>query len=239
VRVSVCMGVYNGEKYIAEQVASILPQLGADDEIIVSDDLSVDGTLQRIEAFQDSRIKIVKNPHPAGLILNFENALKHASGDVIFLADQDDIWLPSKVDTMKRLLKSYDLVVSDCDVIDADGNVLYDSFFRLKRVKKGVLQNIIKNYYVGCCMAFRREILNVALPFPKNIYMHDVWIAVLAELVGETHFCEQRLMRHRRHDSNASTTASKSPNSLMTKIKLRLDLASSLFRRYMQYRFAQ
>ena len=91
--ISVCIATYNGEKYIKEQLLSILPQLGKKDEVIISDDHSTDNTLDIVKGLNDNRIKIVMNNREKGYTSNFENALSYAIGDYIFLSDQDDIWM--------------------------------------------------------------------------------------------------------------------------------------------------
>ena len=91
-KISVCIATYNGAKYIEEQVQSILYQLSEKDEIINSDDGSKDNTLAIIKSLNDARIKVIHNTLKHGLVSNFENAIKHADGDYIFLSDQDDIW---------------------------------------------------------------------------------------------------------------------------------------------------
>ncbi|MEM7184509.1 MAG: glycosyltransferase, partial [Spirochaetota bacterium] len=110
--ISVCIATFNGEKYIHEQLVSILQQLGTNDEIIISDDSSTDNTIKMIHAINDKRIKIyhnnVRNP-----IQNFENALRKAQGKYIFLSDQDDIWLETKISITIEHLQKYDLVVHD------------------------------------------------------------------------------------------------------------------------------
>ncbi len=94
---SVCIATYNGAKYINKQVESILLQLGIDDEIVVSDDGSIDQTISILESFGDERIKIFRNTGRHGVVSYFENALNHSSGEVIFLSDQDDIWNKKKL----------------------------------------------------------------------------------------------------------------------------------------------
>ena len=100
-KISVCMAVYNGEKYIREQIASILGQLAPGDELIISDDGSSDGTLDEARAFGDARIRLLANQLDRGYSGNFENAIRHAGGDIIFLSDQDDVWLPGRVEKMR------------------------------------------------------------------------------------------------------------------------------------------
>ncbi|MCD8291094.1 MAG: glycosyltransferase, partial [Prevotella sp.] len=96
-KVSVCIATYNGEKYIEEQIRSILSQLSDNDEVIISDDGSHDQTLSLIQSIGDKRIKIFQNEGRHGFKYNFENTLKKVQGDYIFLCDQDDVWLPNKV----------------------------------------------------------------------------------------------------------------------------------------------
>ena len=237
-KVSVCMAVYNGEKYIEEQLASIMPQLGADDELVISDNCSTDRTLECIERFQDGKIKVVRYGNLLSQIYNFENALKYASGDVIFLADQDDIWMPNKVEVMKSMLETRDLVCSDCQVVDAEGKVLRESYFAMNGCRKGFIKNLIRNNYLGCCVAFRRRLLKIALPFPRKIVVHDFWIAGLAEIFGTTGFCHEKLMKYRRHGENMSTTTEKSTNPLWRKIAFRVTLLLALLKRSIQYKFS-
>lgn len=224
--ISVCIATHNASSYVYEQINSILVQLAPEDEVIISDDLSGDNTLAIITSINDRRIKIIEGSVRLGIIKNFERALYAAKGDLIFLSDQDDVWLPNKVNVCKIALAEHTLVVTDCIVVDSNLNHVADSFFEMKNSKKGILRNIYKNSYIGCCMAFKRELLDVALPFPPNIPMHDVWLGLLAEIKGNVVFLNEKLVLYRRHDKNASFMESK--NSVLRKIQLRLLLISNL-----------
>lgn len=226
--VSVCIATYNGEKYIREQLASILKQLSSEDEIIISDDSSTDNTVNILRSYNDKRIKIFPNNHFYSPIYNFENAIKHASGNYIFLADQDDIWLPNKVSRMYAKLKDFDLVISDCKIVDDKLNIIHESFFELYSSRPGFLKNLYKNSYIGCCIAFRREILNYILPFPNKIAMHDSWIGLSVELHGSVYFLEEPLLLYRRHGNNASYSGEKSQLSITFRIKYRIELFYNL-----------
>lgn len=215
------MATYNGERYVAEQIQSILLQLSPNDEIIISDDGSCDNTLDIILQFEDERIKLFHNKNH-GLIHNFENALKNAIGDYVFLCDQDDVWLPNKVNEMLDALQLYDLVVSDCAVVDKNLNIISESFFNQRLSRKGFLKNLYKNSYLGCCMAFRQKVLDYVLPFPKYIAMHDIWIGLMVELHGTSYFLEKPLMLYRRHGHNVSPSSEKSNYSLFYQIKYRI-----------------
>ncbi|MCX6214054.1 glycosyltransferase family 2 protein [Spirosoma sp.] len=222
-RVSVCMAVYNGASFIERQLNSILRQLNTDDEIIISDDSSTDSTCEIIDSLHDSRIRLVKNIFQRGPVGNFENALGLASGDFVFLSDQDDEWLPNKVADTVILLENYDLVLSDCRVVNSLGDIIYKSFFQHRRSQPGFWKNLYKNSYNGCCMAFRRDVLSYALPFPSKIHMHDWWIGLLVEVKGRTYFYPKPLINYTRHGGNASPTG-EDGYSLKVKIANRVSL---------------
>ena len=199
--ISVCIATYNGEKYIKEQLLSILPQLGKKDEVIISDDHSTDNTLDIVKGLNDNRIKIVMNNREKGYTSNFENALSYAIGDYIFLSDQDDIWMSNKVDYCIAELKEYDLVVSDAILINSKGEKIDDSFFYKRNVYYTWLGNIFKFGFLGCCMAFKMNVLKKALPFPKkHLYCtHDNWIFLVAQSFYKVKISHEKLIRYRRH----------------------------------------
>lgn len=205
--ISVCVAAFNGEKYIEEQILSVLRNLDSQDEIIISDDGSSDRTRRIVDdlAEKDRRIRIIDGPRK-GLIKNFENAIVHSKGDIIFLCDQDDVWKDNKVKTVLDIFGNTDctLVMHDACIVDSNLKILGCSFFEFKKCKKGYWRNLIKNSYIGCCMAFKRSILDYAIPFPDNIPMHDQWIGLLSERVGKVEFCNEQLLLYRRHSNNAS-----------------------------------
>ena len=217
------MATYNGEKYIKEQLVSILSQLKDEDEVIVSDDNSTDNTLNVVKALDDSRVKIYLNAKESGYTRNFENALEKSTGDIIFLADQDDVWLENKVEVLLKGLEKYDFVVSDCKIVDSELNILDESHFKLRGVKQGFVHNLLLTRYVGACMAFKREVLQKSLPFPNSAKLsaHDYWICLIAELYFEVGLVEEPLVLYRRHGENASNGGEKSKNSLLHKLSVR------------------
>ena len=230
--ISVCIATYNGEKLIGEQLASILPQLGEEDEVIISDDHSSDGTLDVVRSMNSPIVRIVEGPCTGSLISNFENALREAKGDFIFLSDQDDKWVPNKVEVMMKGLQEYDCVVSDCFVTDGQLNITSESFYALNRTKYGRFYNLmLKNGYLGCCMAMRRNVVERSLPFPKDIPMHDIWIGNIAAYCFKVGFLPERLIYFRRHKSNASMTAGKSQFSLWKKMQIRMIILRHLLKR--------
>ena len=228
--ISVCMALYNGSRYIEEQLNSILVQLSEEDEIIISDDGSNDGSIKKIQDLKDPRVKLIDHAGSNNLILNFENALTHAGGRYIFLSDQDDVWEPDKVQTMVSYLEFYDLVVSDCSIINHKGETICDSYFKLRHSGKGFLKNLIKNRYMGCCMAFNRSILKKSLPFPQKIPMHDWWIGMVAQTYGRPFFYKKTLVKYRRHENNASSFINQKRYSLFEQMRFRVHLLWALFK---------
>ena len=230
--ISVCMATFNGERYIKEQLDSILPQLGEFDEVVVSDDNSTDRTIEVIKSYGDERIRLFEEQSFSSPTFNFENALKQANGDQIFLSDQDDIWAPNKVEIIRDYLKDYDLVVSDAFIIDEFGNQIENSFFELNRSKQGLVRNIMRNSYLGCAMAFNRNVLEKALPFPSDCPMHDWWLGLIGECYGDVYLIESKLISYRKHGSNVSSTGERSKFSLRKKLVMRFMLVKSLIKNY-------
>ncbi len=226
-KISICLAVYNGERFIKQQVDSIVCQLGTIDEVIISDDNSTDATLRILDQYKsDKRVTVLRNNGPSGIVWNFENALKRCQGEYIFLADQDDVWHPKKIEMMVEALLEYDLVVSDCAVVDQELATMHPSFFEFNSSKKGLLRNLIKNSYIGCCMALKRNVLEKAIPFPANVPMHDLWFGLVAERFFKVHFMPEKLVYYRRHGSNASDLQSRS--SLWKRFKIRLQILRGL-----------
>lgn len=228
--ISVCLASYNGVEYIAEQISSILAQLSSCDELIISDDGSHDGTIEVIHQISDCRVKLLQGPRQ-GLIANFQNAVLHARGNIIFLSDQDDFWLPGRLESALPYLRDHDLVVCDCTVVDRDLNLISPSFYRLNNSGPGLLKNLASNSYQGCCMAFQKSVLELALPFPANIPMHDWWLGLVAQLYGRVFFLHQPGLLYRRHEDNQSSTAQASETALSTRIRWRLGLIIALISR--------
>lgn len=219
--ISVCMATYNGETYLRAQLESILMQLGDDDEIVISDDGSTDKTIEIINSYKDSRIKIFVNKGRHGFVGNFENALCHAMGDYIFLSDQDDIWMPKKIETCVNVLKDHIALNHNSLLVDSSAKSMGIDFFSVHHSSGGYFQTLWRNSYSGCCMAFRKDLLRYALPFPKKIASHDIWLGLVAEKHGRPVFLPQPLLYYRRHGLNASSTAEKSKLSLAKQLKYR------------------
>ncbi len=223
--VSVAMAVYNGEKYLKQQLDSILPQLTDYDEVIISLDPSMDNSKRILDSYYDKRIKIFDGPGK-GVISNFENAIQHTQNDIIFLCDQDDVWSSGKV---KKVLATFDhnvnVVMHDAKIVDENLEVIEDSYFSFRKSKLGILHNVLKNSYIGCCMAFSKELKEYILPFPNNLPMHDQWIGLVGEIKGKNIFLEDKLMLYRRHKDNVSNIQH---SNLSQMIKWRFSIIKAL-----------
>lgn len=234
--VSVCMTTCNGEKYLKRQLDTILLQLGDEDELIISDDSSTDRTVEIIKSYSDNRIKLLEDGNFGSPVFNMENALKRAQGEYVFLADQDDVWLPGRIQKVVEKLQQYDLVVCNAFIVDGNEKVIHESYFEWKGSAPGFFRNLKKNSFIGCTMAFNRKIAKAVLPFPEQIAMHDVWIGLLAECTGKVLFLDERLMYYRRHDDNFTASVHKADNrlsdfSLSYKIRYRLLLLFYVIKR--------
>jgi len=223
-KVSVCMATYQGEAYVREQLESVLSQLAKDDEVVVSDDCSTDATLAAVDSLDDPRIRVLRGSKNVGYSKNFVRALAASTGDVIFICDQDDVWLPGKVRTMVEALRSHDLVVADVRVVDQDLDVLEASHFERHRVKTGFLRNFAQTRYIGASMAMRRPVLDLSLPLPPSARYcaYDYWITLVGEAFFDVGLVRSPQMLYRRHGLNASTGGSRSDRTLTHRVWVRV-----------------
>lgn len=228
--ISVCIATYNGEKYIREQLDSILMQLGSEDEVVISDDGSKDNTLKIVESYNDKRIIVLHNKGKHGFTHNFENAIKNAKGDIIFLSDQDDVWPESKVESFLEVIKPGYLVISDAWVCSGS----LEKRFRLSEVrcfKSTYWQNLYKGMFLGSTMAFTKDSLDYFLPIP-NVLGHDMWFALLSALKNKLIYLDKPLLLYRRHDATVTPSGGKSENSLLYRISYRLNFLIYTLKRY-------
>lgn len=208
VSVSVVMATYNGERYLKEQLDSVLAQLQPGDELIVVDDASRDGTAALLACLTWPNLRTVKNPTNIGVLRTFERGLMLATGDLVFLCDQDDIWLPGKraafVNAFAADTRTL-VVVSDAQLIDASGSVFAPSFMATRGgFQGGLFSTVVRNRYLGCAMALRREVFAAALPIPQFVPMHDMWLGAVGCAAGQVHYLALPLLQYRRHGGNVT-----------------------------------
>ena len=176
-----------------------------------------------------AKIKYSRNFYYASA--NFENALQAAKGDYIFLTDQDDIWLPNKVEKMMQALQSTDCVICKNSVIDSQGN-LTNAYYDKPHFTKSILKNLRTTPFLGCCMAFKKNALNYILPFPKKCIGHDLWIGCLCAYKNQLSYIDEPLHKYRVHENNVSpSVTAQSRNPLLFKIKYRISFLFQFFMR--------
>lgn len=205
--ISVVLCTYNGERYLAEQLTSILGQSYTNLEIIVCDDASTDGTVAMLQRFAatEPRICIYQNETRLGFNKNFERGLRLAKGAWIAIADQDDIWLPEKIETQigsiapdSWLVHAYN---ADLQSDDSSRPVFNPARRRFEGCDKRQL--LLYNTITGHTVLLNKELLSTALPFPNDVY-YDWWLGVVAAGKGPVLLCPQVLVLHRQHSNNAS-----------------------------------
>lgn len=234
-----CIPSYNGGSYIEDQVKSILVQLSDFDEIIVSDDSSIDATIDILRSIDDNRIVILEGNCFKSPIYNLENAINHSTGEIIILADQDDVWLPGRVTKIVDALCKSELVFTNAYIVDKFLNKNGNTIFDVLGPNKSLFGNIIKNSFIGCCIAFNSTLKLKILPFPHNLPMHDQWIGLIAKLYHSISFIYEPTLLYRRHGNNTSNTGEKSTNSFLTKLSFRISIITSLISRGFKISFSK
>jgi glycosyltransferase involved in cell wall biosynthesis len=213
---SVALASYQGERFIGEQIDSILPQLAPEDEIVVSDDASTDATLSVVRERQsrDARIRILSNGTRLGYVANFQRAIEDCRGDHVYFSDQDDLWLPEKTKRMDEALASHACVASDATVVNESLETLYQSFFEWRGAEDFSYRSILmKPSIIGATLACQRSYLLELLPLPKGV-PHDFWLTLNACWDHYLGIIPMPLILYRRHASVASETGRRSKRPL-------------------------
>jgi glycosyltransferase involved in cell wall biosynthesis len=215
-KISIALASYNGAAYILTQLMSCLAQTRPPDEIVVCDDRSSDKTreiVERFAAFASCPVQLHHNSQNLGYSRNFEKALSLCTGDIVFLSDQDDFWLPNKI---ARVLETFEsepetfLVVNDMMI--ADYNLLPGRHTQLQNTLSAGQRAC--EFYAGCCMAIRRSFLELVLPLPDSVFAHDNWINYLALALDVRRLIPEPLQMYRRHGENASSWLLSSPQGV-------------------------
>jgi glycosyltransferase involved in cell wall biosynthesis len=214
--ISVAMGTHNGAAYLAEQLGSILAQTLPPIEIVLSDDASTDGTVELAQRVVGDRVplRVLRNDPALGVTANFEQAASATTGELIALSDQDDAWAPTRLEQVAAAFAArpaLTLLHSDARLIDAAGAPLGDTLFgalevtdtERELVHAGRAFDVLlrRNLVTGATTVFRRELLERALPFPRE-WVHDEWLAIIAAATGEIDLLEQPLVDYRQHGGN-------------------------------------
>jgi glycosyltransferase involved in cell wall biosynthesis len=233
---SVVLASYQGERFIGEQLDSVLPQLAPEDEIVVSDDGSTDRTFEVIAGRGDARIRVLANDQHMGYVANFQRAIAGCRGDTVFFCDQDDIWLPNKVEMLDIALRTARCAASDAIVVDDRLETLHRSFFELRGARDfSCLSIYLKPSIIGATVACRRDYLETLLPFPPGI-PHDFWLTFNAACDNTLAVLRTPLILYRRHEDAHSTTATdrRRPMTVIAAERVRLIGAMLRHRRSQQ-----
>jgi len=216
------MATYNGAMYLREQLDSIMAQTVLPYEIIIQDDCSTDQTVSVIQAYESSiPIRLVINTENIGYVRNFETALQRANGDYIALCDQDDRWMPDKLEKLLNILPQYSLVYSNSELIDAQGCSMGKSLSGKLKNRFITAHSPLCFVYDNCVSAhsilFDRALIPMLVPFPNHIYF-DAWIAACAANVNGIGYVDEMLVGYRQHTANTLSITQKKKKSIREKI---------------------
>ena len=224
-QIDILLATYNGEKYLKEQIESILNQTYSNFRLLISDDCSQDNTLEILKEYEekDDRVEVFLQEQNLGYVKNFEFLLSQVENEIYALSDQDDIWLDDKLECAVNKLEeeNADLYFSDLYLIDQNGKQISDSFWKEKGFYKKIIKDkkykglILNNYVTGCTIVSKKQYIKDIIPFPKDM-MHDYWIALVTSLKGKIIYDRQPHIKYRQHGNNqiGSKMKSQEMNSL-------------------------
>lgn len=213
--ISIAMTTYNGEKYLKEQLDSILSQSYDDFELIICDDCSKDDTRKILSEYKnkDNRIKIEFNEKNLGFIKNFDKAIRLCSGDFIAMSDQDDVWTENHLEILLNNIGNHYLICSNAELVDSDGKSLNDfvrpdGFTVCQNGDEQIIQQLVRNVVQGCTALFRKELIKYFFPIPETAIAHDTWLGDIACLAPAENglegltYIHESVLKYRQHGSN-------------------------------------
>ena len=247
-KVDILLATYNGEKYLEEQIESILNQTYENIQIIISDDCSKDKTREILKKYeQNDKITIYYQEQNLGYVKNFEFLLNKVESNLYMLSDQDDVWKKEKVEkTVEKLQKDdLDLVFGDLEVVDKDLNTLYKSYnkymhltHKIEKYYKDYRLQYLYNCMTGCTMLSKKEWLDKILPFPldSKYVIHDYWIGLIIALNGKVGYLSKPYILYRQHGENGvgAKKASEEFNELKKIRDLSIDIKIGIFETYVK-----
>lgn len=210
--ISVAMTTYNGEKYLQEQINSILEQSEKDIELIICDDCSTDNTFKILLEYseKDKRVQVYRNEQNLGYAKNFEKTISLCSGAYIALSDQDDIWLPNHLEVLLKHLNNTNcsLVGGNAILVDSNNKDLNCKLINNNNLPINTVDFntmvLFRNIFQGAAILFERDVLKKALPFPNNMKYHDWWLALVASEIKGVNYINIPVLRYRQHGNNVS-----------------------------------
>lgn len=213
-KIEILLATYNGEKYVGEQIDSIINQTYNNWELLIRDDNSKDRTLEILKEYEkkDKRIKVIEDKKGnLGFVKNFEELLNNSKEDWVMFSDQDDYWLENKIEkyvailntSSEDILKKPMLIHSNSFICDDNLEIIKDEFINSKIANKYNEDDFYFAYFVqGSTVLINRAIIDLALPFSKNVTVHDRYFHLLAEFLGKRIFINESLIKYRQHSNN-------------------------------------
>ena len=220
-KVDILLATYNGEKYIREQIDSILNQTHKEFRLLISDDGSSDSTRDILNEYKakDDRIEVFMQEENLGVVKNFEFLLGKVEAKYYMFSDQDDIWKAEKIEkSLKKIEEGFDLVYSDLEVVDENLNVTYESYWKLKGIYKKIKKYnnfeslYLNNFITGCTVISKKELIDSFMPLPNisKFVLHDYWISLIISQNGKIDYVEEPLIKYRQHKNNKVGSKKKS-----------------------------
>ncbi len=248
-KIDVLMATYNGEKYLKEQIDSILNQTYQNIHLIISDDCSTDETRKILKTYEENeKITIFYQENNQGYVKNFEFLLKQVTSELYMFADQDDFWLPEKIEKSVEKLQNenLDLVFGDLEVVDENLKTIYPSFSKFmlldRKIKRELNTNKLQYLYncmTGCTILSKKEFLDKILPLPTNskYVIHDYWLGLVISLNGKVGYLETPYIKYRQHGNNQVGTdkISHKFKKLEQVRNLFIDVKLGVFETYVQH----
>lgn len=213
-KIEILMATYNGEKYVGKQIDSIIHQTYENWKLLIRDDNSTDKTLEILKEYEkrDKRIKVIEDKKGnLGFVKNFEELLNCSNEQWVMFSDQDDYWVENKIEKYVATLNAnYNdifgrpvLVHSNSFICDDNLNIIKDEFINSSIANKYNEDSYYFAYFVqGSTVLINREIIDLALPFSKNVTVHDRYFHLLAEFLGKRIFINESLIKYRQHSNN-------------------------------------
>lgn len=218
-KISIVMTTYNGEKYLEEQINSILSSTYQDFELYIVDDGSQDNTMEILKGYKEKypdKVYVSRNETNLGVTLNFLNAISKTSSEYIMLCDQDDVWKMDKIARTLKRVKQMEVqfgkdlpiaVFTDAYVVDEDLNIIHESFFRSGRLNPrltDLAHLLMENKLIGCTVMINQGLRRIlqSRPLPKRARFHDGWLGLMAASVGKIGFIKEPTLFYRQHGAN-------------------------------------
>jgi glycosyltransferase involved in cell wall biosynthesis len=219
--IDILLATYNGAGFLAEQLDSLLAQSVTDWRVLARDDGSNDATvdiLKRYAAAHLGRFLLIEDADSSlGACGNFGRLMTHAEAPYVMFCDQDDVWLPDKIERMMAVMRALEheagsnsplLVHSDLKVVDSGLAELHPSFWEYQVLDPGFGRSLphllVQNVVTGCASLFNRPLLDLALPLPPNAAMHDWWVALVAVVFGRIRPMPESTVLYRQHGQNTA-----------------------------------